>query len=93
MSSEYPKLRPIQPHLIEHEGRPAILLQDPLHLTGEMMVMPQELGSLLALCDGSRDLNGLRAALAVHAGVNLSPDMIDPMAAHLPLIHIYFDVE
>ena len=61
MSYENPKLRPVQPHLIEHNGRPAIVLRDPLQLTSEVMVMPQELGPLLALCDGSRDVKALRA--------------------------------
>lgn len=76
MSYANPKLRPVQPHLIEHNGRPAIVLRDPLQLTSEVMVMPQELGPLLALCDGSRDIKALRAALVVHAGINLSPEML-----------------
>jgi len=75
VSVENPKLRPIQTHLVEHNGRPAILLRDPLRLSAEALV-PQELGPLLALCDGTRDLSALRAALIVRAGLNLSPDAI-----------------
>ena len=76
MSQLNPKLRPVQPQLVEHNGRPVIVLRDPLQLTSEVMVIPQELGPLLALLDGSRDMKALRAALVVHAGINLSPEML-----------------
>lgn len=82
MSVENPKLRPIQTHLVEHNGRPAILLRDPLGLSAEVVV-PQELGPFLALCDGTRDLSALRAALIVRAGLNLSADTIRRLIGQL----------
>jgi AmmeMemoRadiSam system protein B len=89
MSYVNPKLRPVQPHLVEHNGRPAIVLHDPLQLNSEVMVVPQELGPLLALCDGTRDRKALRAALVVHAGINLSSEMLqqilDKLDQHLLL--------
>jgi len=67
-----PKLRPVQTYFVEHRGRPAIMLRDPLQLSPNVMAVPQELGPLMALCDGTRDFNALRAALVVQAGINLS---------------------
>ncbi len=73
MSEAKPKLRPVQTHFIEHGGRPAILLRDPLHLSDKTLAIPQELAALLALCDGTRDLPALRAAMIVQSGFNLAP--------------------
>jgi MEMO1 family protein len=71
-----PKLRPVQTYFVEHRGRPAIMLRDPLQLGPNVMAVPQELGPLMALCDGTRDFNALRAALVVQAGINLSPQTL-----------------
>lgn len=73
MSDAKPKLRPVQTHFIEHAGRPAILLRDPLHLSDKTLAIPQELAALLVLCDGTRDLPALRAAMIVQSGFNLAP--------------------
>lgn len=75
----YPKLRPVETHVINHGGQPAIILRDPLQLTDRTVVVPQPLAPLLMLCDGTRDLAGLRAGLAVRTGLLLSSDDI----AHL----------
>ena len=69
-----PRLRPVEPHLINHNGRPAIILRDPLQLSDQVVVVPQALAPLLALCDGTRDLAALRAGLAVRTGILLTPD-------------------
>ena len=77
MPHEFPRLRPVQTHLVEHNGHAAIMLRDPLVLTGDALLIPQELGPLLALCDGTRDVQALRAALVVHAGINLPADALE----------------
>ena len=58
--NQFPKLRAIDPRPIVHGGRPSILLRDPLQLTEGSVVIPQQLAPLLALCDGTRDIDGLR---------------------------------
>jgi AmmeMemoRadiSam system protein B len=65
------KLRPLDPQPIRQQGRAAIWLRDPLELSESKIVMPQPLAPLLALCDGTRDLNALRASLAVRYGLAL----------------------
>jgi AmmeMemoRadiSam system protein B len=67
-----PRLRPLQIVPMVHQGQPALLLRDPLHLNERMVVVPQQLGAALALMDGTRDLNALRAALMIRAGLRLS---------------------
>ena len=67
-----PRLRPLQIVPMVHQGQPALLLRDPLHLNQRMVVVPQQLGAALALMDGTRDLHELRAALMIRAGLRLS---------------------
>lgn len=69
-----PKLRPLEAHPIVHQGQQSILLRDPLGLAPGQVVVPAAWGPLLALCDGTRDLPALRAALAVRAGMLLSEE-------------------
>lgn len=67
-----PRVRPIQIISMMHQGQPALLLRDPLHLNAGAVVVPQKLGPVLALMDGTRDLNELRASLMVRAGLRMS---------------------
>jgi len=63
--------------MIQHRGKPAILLRDPLRLTSRAVALPAYLAPLLGLCDGSRDPAGIRAALAIRAGVRVSQSSIE----------------
>jgi AmmeMemoRadiSam system protein B len=71
-----PKLRPIEVHPYSEQGRPMLLLRDPLGLSDKMAILPQVLGPLLALLDGSRDVTGLHASLMVRAGIRIAPEVI-----------------
>jgi AmmeMemoRadiSam system protein B len=55
-----------------HQGEPALLLRDPLRLTERMVVISQRLAPMLALLDGTRTVDELRASLMVRAGLHLS---------------------
>ncbi len=72
-----PKLRPVTVQQVVHEGRPSILLQDPLHISHSAIAIPVALAPLLALCDGSRTLFQLRGALAMQSGIVLSHQALD----------------
>jgi len=67
-----PKLRPIHIVPMVHQGQPSLLLRDPLHLNQRLMIVPQQLGPALALMDGTRNLDELRASLMIRAGLRLS---------------------
>ena len=76
MSDDRPKLRPVESRWVEHRGRPFVSLRDPLGLGGSGVLVPQPLAPLLGLCDGTRDVMGLTTALALTAGVQLSPAQV-----------------
>ncbi|HID63374.1 MAG TPA: AmmeMemoRadiSam system protein B [Anaerolineae bacterium] len=78
-----PKLRAVEAHLVQHGGQPAILLRDPLRLSDQAVLLPPQLAPLLELCDGTRDESELRAALAVRAGLRLSPAVLEQILAQL----------
>ena len=79
----FPKLRAVDPRPIVHGGRPSILLRDPLQLTEGNIVIPQQLAPLLALCDGTRDIGGLRASLAVRFGVRVGSGVLEQLVGAL----------
>ncbi len=66
-----PRLRALDPKLIEHEGRDFLYLRDPLSLSDDNVLVPSPLVPLLALCDGTRDLAGLRSAFALRTGIEM----------------------
>jgi AmmeMemoRadiSam system protein B len=77
------KLRAIDPRPIVHGGQPSILLRDPLQLTGRAVVIPQQLAPFLALCDGTRDIGGLQASLAIRYGLRVGPDVLERLVTAL----------
>ncbi len=78
-----PKLRPIHPEIGAMNGRPVIILRDPLGLSDKTVAIPQALAPLLALCDGSRDEDALRAALQVRLGLFISAERMAEMIQRL----------
>ncbi len=72
-----PKLRPIDARPFQRGGQLYIALRDPLGLTDQTLFIPQQLGPILALIDGTRDARSLSTALAVRVGVNVSPIEIE----------------
>ena len=80
---EKPKLRPVEPQWVEHQGRRFVYLKDPLALAGNIVLVPEVLVPLLALCDGTRDVPGLRAAMLLRTGLQLTPSTIDDFLSQL----------
>ena len=76
MTSENPKLRPVNVQMIQHQNQPMLLLDDPLHLSEAAIAVPQALATLLLLMDGTRNLAGLEAGLQVRAGIRLQPGVL-----------------
>jgi MEMO1 family protein len=78
-----PKLREVEADVIQHQGQAMVLLRDPLQLSQTSLAIPQPLGPLLALMDGSRDEAGLEAALMLRAGVRLAPGLLSKLVSDL----------
>jgi AmmeMemoRadiSam system protein B len=78
-----PKLRAIEAHLVQYGDQPAIMLRDPLRLSDQAVFLRPQLALLLELCDGTRDESELRAALAVRAGLRLTPAALEQILAQM----------
>lgn len=65
------KLRPIQATPFVHQGQRGYVLHDPLSLSERSLFLPRQLAPALVLCDGTRDLAGLRAALMIQFGLQV----------------------
>jgi len=78
--AQLPRLRQaIDVRPFVQDGRPRLLLRDPLQLTDRTVAIPQQLGPLLSLCDGTRDSSALRAALAVRFGLRVGPNVMEQL--------------
>ena len=80
---EKPKLRPVEPQWVQYEGRQFVHLRDPLGLADKAVLVPEALAPLLVLCDGTRDVSGLRAALLLQTGLQLTPSSIEEFLSQL----------
>jgi len=78
-----PKLRTVQASVGQWRGQHVIVLQDPLGLSGMVVAVPRELAMILELCDGTRDVSTLKAALELRTGLNISSDHLTGLLAEL----------
>lgn len=69
--SFHPKLRPLDIKRVGYQGMPFFLLRDPVGLNESQLLIPETLGPLLALCDGTREIAALSSAVKLHAGIDL----------------------
>jgi AmmeMemoRadiSam system protein B len=81
--SSRPKLRDLEVHVVDQSGQRGVLLRDPLRLSTQAVFLPMTLAPLLQLCDGTRDEAGLRASLAVRAGVQIGPTTLEQVLAQI----------
>ena len=78
-----PKLRPLNFQPLMHQGQPMWLINDPLQLTGQQLVVPQSLTPLLIYCDGSRDTRQLHADFCQHIGEQIEIQIVTEALAQL----------
>ncbi len=78
-TDSYPKLRALDIHLIEHQGRPSLLVQDKLELGGQYLILPHALGPVLILCDGQHEIGSIQEEVQRRYGVRLPADMVEEL--------------
>jgi len=78
-----PLLRPLDIRPTLHQGRPSLLLRDPLDLSDHTLVVPQALGPALALCDGQHPPARLTARLRIDYGLRIDQAAVDTLIAAL----------
>ena len=54
-----------------------VSLQDPLRLGGSGILVPKVMAQLLALCDGTRNLDELRKGFLLRTGIDLLPSQVE----------------
>jgi AmmeMemoRadiSam system protein B len=74
-----PKLRNVNVRQTIHQGEPVFLIQDGLQLTDSAIVLPQALGPFAMLCDGTRTLPEMQAALEMQFGLRLSQPVMEDL--------------
>jgi AmmeMemoRadiSam system protein B len=77
----FPKLRPVDARSFQRGDQILIALRDPLGLADQTLFIPQQLGPILALIDGTRDARSLSAAIAVRLGMSISQSEIEQFLA------------
>jgi AmmeMemoRadiSam system protein B len=78
--TRFPKLRPVDLRPIVYQGQRLLLLRDPLQLSDKTLLVPQVLGPVLALCDGTReDARAVGAALAIRYGLPIDTGSIEQL--------------
>ncbi len=78
-----PKLRAVDVRPFQDGGRSLLLVRDPLRLSDLTIVVSQALAPLLAMLDGSRAVDELRAALLVRTGLDVPQEIIQQLLEHL----------
>ena len=78
-----PKLRSLDIQQITHEGQPSLLVQDPLNLSGQYLILPQALGPGLMLCDGEHDAQAIALAMLADFGIRIELDMVESLVEAL----------
>lgn len=79
----YPKLRPLDIRFIQHQGRPSLLVQDRLELSGQYLILPHALGPVLFLCDGNHTLDAMTEICASQFGVRLEEGVVEELVSTL----------
>lgn len=69
-----PKIRNINPTPGVHNEQPVYFLQDPLQISQTSILIPQQLGAIFMLCDGTRTLHAIHSMLISMFGIHTSKD-------------------
>ncbi len=83
MAHENPRLRYLEalPHL--HEGKPVVLLRDPLQVSEAVLLIHPELYSILGLLDGSNSVLDIQAVLTRQSGQLVFSEQIQHLVDQL----------
>lgn len=74
--TEYPKLRLLNLRWTQYESNDVLVLQDPLRMTENSLVVPRPLVPFLALLDGLRDIEEIAAGFLLRTGVLVPPTQV-----------------
>ncbi|MDF1500211.1 MAG: AmmeMemoRadiSam system protein B [Anaerolineales bacterium] len=67
-----PRIRNINPMPAVHHRQQVYVLQDPFQLAEGSIIIPQELGAIFMLCDGTRTIQAVQSSLISIFGIRVS---------------------
>lgn len=93
-TDQYPKLRAIDIRQVMHEGRPSLLLRDPLQIADRFLVISQGLGPVLLFCNGKHHraaiAGKLSSMLGIPVDIALINNLVDALDEALLLDNLRF---
>ncbi len=72
-----PQIRAVSTFPVTHAGQKMVLLQDPLGIASNSVLIPPQATPLLALCDGTRDIQTIRDEMFSIYGLEISIEEIN----------------
>jgi MEMO1 family protein len=78
-----PKLRAIELHMQLHNGEQYVVLQDPLELSEQTLLLPEAVAPLLAFLDGERSAYEVAVAFSETFGVRIEASTVAEVVAAL----------
>jgi AmmeMemoRadiSam system protein B len=78
-----PRLRPLELKWVDEGGRRILFMRDPAGIAPHPATVPSWVALLLSLCDGSRNVAGLRAAFELQSGQPITLDRIQDVLRQL----------
>lgn len=88
LTAACPKLRlvDIRPHA--HNGESYLMLRDPLQLSEQQLLIPQPLGAVLALCDGTRTPHDVAQTLSLYWGATVPTVLVEQVVEALDAVYL-----
>ncbi len=83
MSTDAPRLRPVEAFPVDHEGQRFLALRDPAGYTASVVMLPTALVAIVSLFDGEHPIAEIQAAILRHHGELIPRDRIVELARAL----------
>ncbi len=83
--ADHPKLRPLQPALIRHQGQDLLSLSDPLGLSHGRILVTPDVHFIMALCDGNHSLSDIQYEYTRRFGTLLLSSRLNKVISDLDL--------
>ncbi len=83
MDTTLPRLRPIEAHPVETDGKRLIYVRDPLDYAAGPLLVPQEAFFVLAQLDGAHSLADIQSAFSGRYGQTIAAEQIETLIATL----------
>ncbi len=86
--AQRPRVRPVRLTPYTYQEIPGFIVQDPLGLSDRLLFLPADLAPVLALLDGSRDLQTVRSAFLVTYGKPLPVEVLQTLVRDLDTAYL-----